>query len=533
MGIVLYPAHWRESARGRLPPAGGILPSNTMNTPTQIPPSRPLRIALTGATGYVGGRLAPRLATAGHHVHCLVRSKQKLEARHWSEKPNVTVGEIDLHDVDNLVESMQGCDVAYYLIHSMQSSRDYAREDDLLARNFAQAAEQAGVKRIIYLGGLGETGDGLSKHLTSRREVEASLESTSVPVTTLRAAMIIGSGSASFEILRYLVERLPVMVTPKWVSTESQPISIIDVLFYLEACLRCPESEGKIIDIGGSSVLTYRELMKVMARALGLRKRFVIPVPFLTPRLSSYWIHFVTPVSARIARPLAEGLSNRVVCRDDAARRMFDHEPLDPREAIKRAIQHESTNEVMTSWMDAGRVPGDPDWSGGKVYMDRRTIEVNADCQSIYEAIRIIGGGHGYYAADWLWKIRGFMDKMLGGPGLRRGRRDQRELAFGDALDFWRVLHADPGSRLALYAEMKLPGTATLEFDIEPPETPEAKPTLVQVARFRPRGLIGLLYWNAIKPLHGIVFTGMINGIRREAELHAEDRSSNSEAHHA
>lgn len=451
---------------------------------------------------------------------------QKLKSRHWSEDSNVSAFEIDMFDPESMVDSLKGCDVAYYLVHSMESSRDYARQDDLLAGNFAWAAEKAGVKRIIYLGGLGETGDGLSTHLTSRRQVESALQRTSVPVTSLRAAMIIGSGSASFEILRYLVERLPVMVTPKWVSTESQPISVVDVLYYLEACLNGPDSTGLTIDIGGSSIITYRELMKIMANALGLRSRFVIPVPFLTPRLSSYWIHFVTPVSARIAQPLAEGLSNRVVCRNDEAQRLFDHEPLNPGEAIRRAIQHESSNEVVTSWMDAGRVPGDPDWSGGRVFIDQRSATVNADAQSIYEAIRIIGGGHGYYAADWLWHIRGFMDKALGGPGLRRGRRDQRELAFGDALDFWRVLHADPGRRLALFAEMKLPGTATLEFDIEPSRTPDQGLTLAQVARFRPRGLLGLLYWYTIKPLHGIVFTGMLNGIRREAEAQAESTSA-------
>ncbi|MDG2200848.1 MAG: SDR family oxidoreductase [Phycisphaerales bacterium] len=504
-----------------------------MNTAHDSPrnPGSPLRIALTGATGYVGGRLAPRLLASGHQLNCLVRSRQKLESRHWSGDSNVSTFEVDMTDEDSMVESLRGCDVAYYLVHSMQSSRDYARQDDLLANNFARAAETAGVKRIIYLGGLGETGDGLSTHLTSRRQVESALESTSIPVTTLRAAMIIGSGSASFEILRYLVERLPIMVTPKWVSTESQPISVIDVLFYLEACLDSPDSIGRTIDVGGSSIITYRELMKIMAKALGLRKRFVIPVPLLTPRLSSYWIHFVTPVIARIAQPLAEGLSNRVVCRDDIARRMFKHEPLDPAEAIKRALQHETTNEVMTSWMDAGRVPGDPDWSGGKVFIDQRSTTVNADAQSIYEAIRIIGGGHGYYSADWLWHVRGFMDKALGGPGLRRGRRDQRELAFGDALDFWRVLHADPGRRLTLFAEMKLPGTATLEFDIKAPTAAGESPSLVQVARFRPRGLLGILYWYSIKPLHGIVFNGILNGIKREAEATSPSAESGAHTH--
>ena len=491
------------------------------------------RIALTGATGYVGGRLAQRLLASGHSLHCLVRSKEKLAARPWSHQDEVTAGTLDMLDVDRMATEMKGCEVAYYLVHSMQSTRDYAEHDRRLATNFAEAAHKAGVRRIIYLGGLGEMETELSPHLQSRQEVERCLESTPVPVTTFRAAMIIGSGSASFEILRYLVERLPVMVTPKWVKTESQPISILDVLYYLEECLQCPESIGRTIDIGGSQVVTYRELMRDMAEELGLRPRLVIPVPVLTPRLSSYWIHFVTPVSARIAQPLAQGLCNRVVCRNDDAHRLFDHVPLSPRNAIKRALQREVSNEVLTSWMDAGRVPGDLDWSGGKVFIDRREVKVDASPECVYEAVRVIGGGHGYYAADWLWRVRGFMDKMIGGPGLRRGRRDRKELAFGDALDFWRVLHADPASRLSLYAEMKLPGTATLEFDIIPGESPEDPTTIVQEARFRPRGLLGLAYWYSVKPLHGIVFNGMLDGIRREAIERASDPSHAGAMEHA
>lgn len=494
--------------------------------------AHPRRIALTGATGYVGGRLAQRLLRSGHTVHCLVRSTAKLEARSWSDHERVSTATLDMLDVDKTAGQLEGCEVAYYLVHSMQSTRDYAQHDQRLARSFAQAAHKAGVKRIIYLGGLGEMESGLSDHLKSRQEVEHALQTTPVPVTSLRAAMIIGSGSASFEILRYLVERLPVMVTPKWVKTESQPISILDVLYYLEACLDHPDSTGRTLDIGGSQIVTYRELMRSMAEALGLRARFVIPVPVLTPRLSSYWIHFVTPVSARIAQPLAEGLCNRVVCRNDDARTIFDHTPLDPAEAIRRALQHEASNEVLTSWMDAGRVPGDPDWSGGRVFTDRREVQVDASPDSVYEAVRVIGGGHGYYAADWLWKVRGFMDTVIGGPGLRRGRRDRSELAFGDALDFWRVLHADPGRRLALYAEMKLPGTATLEFDIVAGHDGEPT-TIVQEAKFRPRGLLGLLYWYAVKPLHGIVFSGMLDGIRREALERESARNRHGVVEHA
>ena len=477
------------------------------------------KIALTGATGYVGGRLAPKLLDSGFQVKCLVRNTRKLEGRSWSSHPNLESTKTDLLNLEELTEALSGCRVAYYLIHSMiTAGDDYDSVDQKLARNFALAAEKAGVEQIIYLGGLGELGSNLSAHLTSRRHVEESLSQTSVPVTALRAAMIIGSGSASFEILRYLVERLPIMVTPRWGRTKCQPISIVDGLFYLEACLGNTETLGKNIDIGGSQVITYRDLMKIVAEELKLPRRLVVPVPVLTPRLSSYWIHMVTPVSASIARPLAEGLANTVICRDELANNLIPHKTMSPREAIHSAFRHEVTNEVATSWLDAGPIPGDPDWSGGHVYVDCRTRSVNASPEALYEAVQIIGGGHGYYAADWLWKIRGVMDQVSGGPGLRRGRRDTREIACGDALDFWRVMDAVPGQKLRLYAEMKLPGVATLEFEIKRDEENPEMSTLIQTARFRPRGLIGILYWYSVKPLHGIVFNGMLKGIKLEAE---------------
>ena len=476
-------------------------------------------IAVTGATGYVGGRLAPRLLKNGYKIRCLVRNVRKIEGRSWSNHPNLQFEQSDLLDIEALTKSLTGCKVAYYLVHSMiTAGDDYDRVDQNLAKNFSIAAERAGVEQIIYLGGLGELGDNLSEHLTSRRKVEESLSSGNVPVTVLRAAMIIGSGSASFEILRYLVERLPVMVTPRWVRTECQPISIVDVLYYLEACLRTPDTAGQKIDIGGSEIITYRELMKIVAEELKLPKRLVFPVPVLTPRLSSYWIHMVTPVGASIARPLAEGLANTVICRNNLAEKLFPHEALSPREAIRSAFKHETTNEVATSWLDAGPIPGDPDWSGGHVYIDERTRTVNAHPDDLYEAVKIIGGGHGYYAADWLWKIRGLMDQVSGGPGLRRGRRDNREIGCGDALDFWRVMDAEPGKRLRLYAEMKLPGVATLEFEISRDSSSSDTSVLTQTARFRPKGLAGILYWYAVKPLHGIVFNGMLRGIKLEAE---------------
>lgn len=479
----------------------------------------PKPVLVTGASGYIGGRLVPRLLAAGYRVRCLAREPRKLSSRLWAGDPRVDVVRCDVGARDQLVQAMRGCGPAYYLVHSMLAAgHAYRERDRVLARTFAEAAAAAGLERIIYLGGLGETGAHLSEHLTSRREVEDALTSGSVPVTVLRAAMIIGSGSASFEILRYLVERLPVMVTPRWVSTECQPIAVQNVLHYLVAGLGCPEAAGRTLDIGGADVITYREIMQIMAAALGLRKRLILPVPVLTPRLSSLWIHLVTPISHRIARPLAEGLRNRVVCRDDAAARLLPQRLLTVREAIDTALGNLRNHAVETAWFDAGPLPGDPDWAGGRVFTDRRTTVVNAPADVVYRTVSRIGGDQGYHAADWLWRLRGWLDRLVGGPGLRRGRRDPAHLAFGDALDFWRVTAVEPQRRLELRAEMKLPGEALLSFEVRPGEPGTATCTLTQTARFRPRGLAGLAYWYAVLPLHGLVFNGMLNGIRRAAE---------------
>ncbi len=475
-------------------------------------------IFVTGATGYVGGRLVPSLLRAGYMVRCLAREPRKLEERPWRNDPKVDVVTGDLSDVDQLVEQLQGCSVAYFLIHSMEASGGkYAERDLLLASNFAKAAAIAGVRRIIYLGGLGELGDGLSRHLRSRREVEAMLESTGVPVTTFRAAMIIGSGSASFEILRYLVERLPVMVTPSWVTTESQPVAIIDVLHWLVRCLEVPATTGQTLEIGGPDIFPYRELMRIMAEELHIPKRLIVPVPILTPRLSSLWISLVTPVSYKIARPLAEGLRNRVVVTDDKTQSLMPHEPLGVREAIKRALQKVEANEVETRWSVAGPIPGDPHWAGGKVFTDQRSVMINADSASVFAAVCRIGGGNGWYAGDILWRIRGWMDTLVGGPGLRRGRRHSERVEFGEALDFWRVVGIDRDRSLSLLAEMKLPGVAMLNFDLDS-EGNCYQTKLTMTARYRPRGLIGILYWYTVVPLHNIVFGGMLKGIRKTAE---------------
>ncbi|TVQ32889.1 MAG: SDR family oxidoreductase [Phycisphaeraceae bacterium] len=478
-------------------------------------------VFLTGATGYVGGRLAPRLLETGRSIRCLARSPGKLRDRTWAVDPRVSIVQGDLADGDALAEHMRGCAEAYYLVHSMiAAGADYAERDLEMARAFARAAEKAGVTRIIYLGGLGELGEDLSAHLRSRREVEQALASGATPVTVLRAAMIVGSGSASFEILRYLVERLPVMITPRWVSTECQPIAIRNVIGYLLACLTTPETTGRTLDIGGPEVMNYREIMRIFAEERGLPKRLVIPVPLLTPRLSSLWIHLVTPVGASIARPLAEGLRNRVVCRDDEAHQLMPQELLGVRASIAAALGKIERREVETVWSASGVMPGDPDWAGGTTYTDVRTIDINAPPDAVFQAVCRVGGGHGYYGADALWRIRGVMDRLIGGPGLRRGRRDPDRIELGDALDFWRVTGVEPGRLLSLRAEMKLPGEALLEFRIEPRAGDASR--LTQDARFKPRGLLGILYWHAVLPLHGVVFRGMMHGIRSEAERIAQ-----------
>ncbi len=483
---------------------------------------RPL-IAVTGATGYVGGRLVPLLLEAGFRVRCIVRDRRKLDRRRWRNHQDVSVEESDLSDEASLTDQLAGCAAAFYLVHSMETSgTEYVERDQRLARVFAGASAATGVDRIIYLGGLGELGSGLSEHLSSRREVERVLASTGVPLTVFRAAMIIGSGSASFEILRYLVERLPVMVTPSWVKTESQPVAIADVLHWLVRCLSTPETAGKTLEIGGPDVLPYRELMRIMAEELALPRRVIIPLPVLTPRLSSGWIGLVTPVSYRIARPLAEGLRNRVVVTSDEVQHLMPHHALGAREAIRKALVRVRANDVETRWSVAGPVLGDPDWAGGTTFKDERSIVVNADPHKVFRALCRIGGGHGWYAGDVLWRIRGWMDTLVGGPGLRRGRRDLDRVEFGETLDFWRVIGLEEDRSLSLLAEMKLPGQATLNFSLDPAET--ARTTeLTMTARFRPKGLLGILYWYCVLPLHNIVFGGMLRGIKKVAERSSPD----------
>jgi len=487
-----------------------------------------MQVFLTGATGYIGGRLAPRLLTAGHTVRCLARDPGKLSDRPWAGLPGLEIVAGDVEDEDRLAEQMQGCQAAYYLVHSMIAAGDeYAEHDRRLATSFARAAARAGVERIVYLGGLGETGEHLSQHLVSRREVERLLSEGEVPVTTFRAAMIIGSGSASFEILRYLVEHLPVMITPRWVRTECQPIAVRNVLHYLTSCLDTPKTVGRSFDIGGPDVMTYRRLMTVMAEERGLPRRLVIPVPVLTPKLSSLWIHLVTPIESRIARPLAEGLRNRVVCRETEASHLMPQRLLSVREAIDAALGKIAAGAVETSWSSAGPMPGAPDWAGGNTFRDARSERVDASPEATFAEACKLGGKNGYHGVGWMWTLRGLMDRLVGGPGLRRGRRHPTDLAYGETVDFWRVTSLEPGRLLELRAEMRLPGEASLRFEVEPDagsggDGEGSGSVLTQTALFRPKGLLGLLYWYAVLPLHGFVFSTMVRGIARDAEQHAE-----------
>lgn len=478
-------------------------------------------ILVAGATGYIGARLIPRLLQAGYRVRALARVPAKISSRPWADNPNVEIMKGDVLDRGTLFDACRGCRAAYYLVHSMNpGSDDFASTDREAALNMIAAAEAAGLERIIYLSGLGDEEDTLSEHLSSRTEVAEILRSGPVPVTVLRAAMIIGSGSAAFEILRYLVERLPILITPRWVEVPCQPIGIRNALYYLIGCLECPETIGGTFDIGQDEVVSYRRLIEIFAEEAGLPKRLIISVPVLTPRISALWINLLTPVPAVLARPLTEGLRNKVVCRDTRIRDLIPQELFDCRLAIRLALERVRQHQIESSWTDAGQIPPaewsspvDPSWSGGTFYNDSRQILLEATPEEVWKAVIGIGGEAGWYYGDWLWKLRGFLDHLVGGVGLHRGRRCPLEIAPGEALDFWRVVEVTRPHRLLLVAEMKLPGEATLEFSIE--EVAPGRTMLKQIAHFLPRGLMGLLYWYAVTPFHNFIFNGMLRGFAR------------------
>lgn len=489
------------------------------------------RILVCGATGYVGGRLVPRLLEEGYRVRCFARSPQKLNAYPWCNAEGLEIAQGDLDDAESIARAAEGIDAAYYLVHSMiTAGAAYDQRDRELAKKFGEQMRAANVSRVVYLGGLGETGAELSKHLRSRREVESVLRENGVPTTVLRAAMIIGSGSASFEILRYLVDRLPVMVVPRWVQTPTQPIAIRDVLRYLVGCLKVNETTGQTLDIGGPDVLTYREMMDLMCEEVGLRKRIIFELPFLTPRLSSRWIGLVTPVTSKIARPLAEGLKNPTVCRDNRAAELMPGPLLGVRVAIDAAIGKLAQGDIETRWSTAGELPGDPAWSGGTTFKDQRETIIDAPPERAFRAACRIGGKHGYWGSDWLWHIRGWMDQLIGGPGLRRGRRHPEQTSFGEVIDFWRVSGYETDRLLQLRAEMWLPGEAELQFRFEPVDSQPGKTQLIQTARFRPRGLLGLAYWWSVWPLHFLVFPAMMRGVKRDSENQLNDDATSAKS---
>jgi len=502
-----------------LPPSG---------SPSVVEP--PELVVVVGASGYIGGRLVGDLLDAGFAVRCLVRTPAKLDAAPWRDRVEVVAGDVE----KDLGDAFADAAAVYFLVHAIGQGPDWVERERLGAEQVRDAAARAGVRRIVYLGGLGDDPDpaapsgtspnhALSVHLASRHSVGRVLAEGPVPVTELRAAVIIGSGSASFEMLRYLVENLPAMVTPKWVDTRCQPIGVRDVLRYLIAVLGVEKTAGQVLDIGGPDVVTYRDMMAIYADEAGLRPRLVIPIPVLSPRLSSWWVGFVTPLPRSLARPLVNSLVNEVVVHDHSIEELCPGPLLTYRESVRLALGRTRAGTVVTRWADAdstarhaGPAPTDPGWAGGTEFSDEQLRTTAASPAAVYAAVCRLGGDRGWHRGEWLWRTRGFLDKFVGGPGLRRGRRNPDHLRVGEALDFWRVEAIEPDRLVRLHAEMVLPGEAWLEWHIEPDGATGA--TVRQVALFRPRGLWGSAYWYSIAPFHRFVFPGLLDGILTDAE---------------
>lgn len=478
------------------------------------------RLALvTGVSGYIGGRLVPELLAAGFRVRAMARNPRRLRDRPWYG--DVEIAEADAGDADQLRTAMDGIDVAYYLIHALGTGHRFESRDRHNALTFGTAAREADVRRIVYLGGLYPVGEELSPHLDSRREVGEILLASGVPVAVLRAAVILGSGSASFEMLRHLTDRLPVMVTPRWLSTRIQPIAVRDVLHYLVGSAGLPAEVSRGFDIGGPDILTYRGMMQRYAKVARLNRRRIVTLPLLTPSLSSHWVGLVTPVPSSIARPLVDSLVHEVICKEhDIANYVPDPEPglIGFDRAVELALKRVREFDVTTSWASASTpgapsdpLPSDPDWSGGSLYVDERESVVHASPEQLWKVIEGIGGGNGWYSWRLGWWARGLLDRLFGGPGLRRGRRNQRDLSVGDPLDWWRVEEIEDLKLLRLQAEMRLPGLAWLELIVD--QDTAGNTVFRQRALFHPHGLPGQLYWWAIKPFHGIIFGGMQRNI--------------------
>ena len=470
-------------------------------------------ILLTGATGCIGGRLLAALEARGRAVRCMTRRPAALAGRVGAGTEAVYG---DCLDPASLRAPLAGIDTAYYLVHSMGGGADFEAQDRAAARNFGVAARAAGVGRIVYVGGLGAQA-GLSRHLRSRHETGEVLRESGVPVVELRSGIVLGAGSLSFELIRALVERLPVMICPAWVRTPTQPIALADLVAYLVAALDLPPVGNRVFEIGGADVVSYADIMREYARQRGLR-RWLIPVPLLTPHLSSLWLGLTTPVYARVGRELVDGLRTATVAGDDAARSVFPVRPLGLRRAIARAVDEEDAALAAGPWTEARLSAGTAlRWGGVRLrtrLVHSCAVDVPVAPAAAFAPIRRIGGGNGWYYGDWLWRLRGLVDRLLGGVGMGRGRRDPEHLSAGDVLDCWRVEACEPGVRLRLAAEMKLPGRAWLQFDVTPREEGAA---VRQTAVFDAAGLAGRAYWHALYPVHVLLFRGLLRGIARRA----------------
>ena len=474
------------------------------------------RILVTGATGYVGGRLVRNLLEQGYQVRVFVRDEKKVAQYSWANSVEISVGNVS--DYQAIRSALDGIDVAFYLLHSINSATQFDQIEREMAATFGSAAADANIKQIVYLGGIISEKSELSPHLKSRADTGEILRHSGVPTIELRAGVVIGSGSASFEMLRYLTERLPFMITPKWLNVRIQPIAVRDVLRYLVGAAAIDTKISAAFDIGGPDIFSYKEMMQRYAEAAGLRKRIIIPVPVMTPKLSSGWVGLVTPVPYTLAKRLVSSLKNEVVASPSEIRKLVPDPKnglTDFKTAVKLALVKIKDAKVDTRWSDAS-VPGtpseplptDPDWAGGTLYKDVRIVHSTDSVETVWKRIEAIGGDNGYSTATWAWEVRGLVDKIFGGVGLRRGRRDPNFLQVGDALDFWRVEHLEKNKVLRLRAEMKMPGLAWLEFGVEP----EGDGCVVtQVAIYAPKGLLGHLYWWSVWPMHGIVFPSMVN----------------------
>ena len=479
----------------------------------------PALCLVTGATGYIGGRLVVELLNHGYRVRVLARNPERLKEHPWINR--VEVAEGDANDEDALTLAMQGVDVAYYLLHALLSKNDFETKERELAERFVKCSKTAGVGRIVYLGGIIAPSEELSPHMQSRADTGEILRASGIPTIELRAAVVIGSGSASFEMLRYLTERLPIMTVPKWVQVRIQPIAVRDVLRYLVGAAAIDPSITGAFDIGGPEIYTYKQMMQKYAEAAGLRKRIIIPVPVLTPRLSSGWVGLVTPVPYTLARRLVASLKNEVVVGDDAIRRLIP-DPIGGLTPFTKAVQLALTKikdaRVETRWSNASfpgspsePLPTDPNWAGGSLYTDVRVVDSSDPAEVVWARIEAIGGDNGYSTATWAWQLRGLADKLVGGAGLRRGRRDPNTLQVGDALDFWRVEALERPKLLRLRAEMVMPGLAWLEFKVEPKNNGGS--TVTQRAIYAPKGLLGHAYWWSVWPMHGLVFPSMAKSV--------------------